>query len=56
MPFHLRLIAHYLHYYCYKQKKIVEYAAGEPSAASIPAIRDARERLVLRTFQREKYF
>ena len=20
MPFHLRLIAHYLHYYCYRQK------------------------------------
>ena len=30
--------------------------AGESSAASIPAIRDARERLVLKTFQREKYF
>ena len=27
-------------------KRIVESAAGEPSAASIPAIRDARERLV----------
>lgn len=37
-------------------KKIVEYAAGEPSAASIPAIRDARERLGLKTFQREKAF
>lgn len=43
MPFHLR-------------KKIVEYAAGELSAASIPAIRDAWERLVLKTFQSEKHF
>lgn len=55
MRFHLRLIAHYLRYYCYKQKDCSS-VVGEPSAASIPAIRDARERLVLKTFQREKYF
>ena len=55
MPFHLRLIAHYLHYYCYKQKDC-RICGRRACAASIPAIRDARERLVLKMFQREKHF
>lgn len=37
-------------------RRIVRRAAGKHSAASFPAIRDARERLVHKTFQRENIF
>ena len=37
-------------------RRIVRRAAGKHSAASFPAIRGARERLVHKTFQRENIF